>query len=294
MKEISVEDISFGYDKDNHKCPCLKNISFQIRQGETIGIFGPSGAGKTTLIFLICGLLKPDKGQIRVNGESLSGQRNAWKGFRNKIGMTFQFPDEMFFHESVSEEFLHVLNKKGFSDEKAKALACEALKWAGLDPEAFWSRHPMHLSLGQLRRLSLAIVWVQKQELLILDEPTVGLECRFKKRLLEDMIAYCREDGRMGIIASQDTNTLLSLVDYALILKDGETVLLGSGGKVLSQPDCLTSADLSLPLLADLFIKLKQSGLPGNRIWRDLDEASHDIIEWLKHMESSDESARLS
>jgi len=294
LKEISVEDISFGYDKDRHKGPCLRNISFHIRQGETIGVFGPSGAGKTTLIFLICGLLKPDKGQIRVNGESLSEQRNAWKRFRDKIGMAFQFPDEMFFHESVSEEFLSVLTKKGFSDEKAKDLACEALKWAGLDAEAFWLRYPLHLSQGQLRRLSLAIVWAQKQELLILDEPTVGLECRFKKEMIEDMIAYCRENGRMGIIAGHDTTSLLSLVDYALILRDGETVLQGTSGKILSQPDCLTSAGLSLPLPADLFIKLKQSGLCGNRIWRDIDEASHDIIEWLKHMQSDDESGRLS
>ncbi len=291
MKEISLEDISFSYDRNSkEKARCLKAISLKITQGKVLGVFGPSGAGKTTLIFLICGLLKPDHGRILIDGEALSDRKEDWKRLRSKMGVAFQFPEDMFFKESISEEFWNILGEKGYARENATRMAKQALNWAGLDADSLWSRHPLHLGYGQLRRLSLALVWAQDRDFLILDEPTVGLDCLTKKRLLKDIVHYCHQKKKLSIIACHDTSALLPLVDHGLILQGGEIVFQGTREKLLDKPECLASAGLSLPPLADLAIKLKRDGLPVNQIWKNLDQAIEGITEMIPRGNAKDES----
>jgi energy-coupling factor transport system ATP-binding protein len=282
LKTISLENVSFGYDKDtNLKNPCLKNISFSINEQNVLGIFGPSGSGKTTLIFLICGLLKPDCGRILIDGENPSKQKDTWEKLRSRMGVTFQFPEDMFFHESISEEFTEILGKKGYSREDAEHMAHKAIEWTGLDNDSIWSAHPMHLSYGQLRRLSLALVWAQDVDILILDEPTVGLDCLSKKKILGDLVCRCHQPGKLGIITSHNTSTLLPLVDYAVVLDKGEIALYDSTEKILRKWEDISSLGLSIPALAELSIKLKKAGLPINRIWQNQTQAVKDIVDMM-------------
>jgi len=278
LKEIFLDDISYSVQRHGNKIYLIRNISFKMTQGDVWGILGPSGAGKTMLILLICGLLNPDQGKILVDGLHLSEQKNGWRSFRSKMGIVFQFPEDMFFHETVAEEFLKLLEIRGYSTEDAKRLAHEALEWAGLDPHSLWSRHPLHLSHGQLRLLSLALVWGQDWDLLVLDEPTIGLDSISKQRMLKEMVHRCHHEGKMGIIASHDTDTLLPLIDHALILQEGRCLIQDTSDDILSNPASLTAIGLSIPPLAELSFKLRNSGVPVRHIWRDLDQAARDIM----------------
>jgi energy-coupling factor transport system ATP-binding protein len=282
LKTISLENVSFSYDRIKKlKNRCIRSISFRINEQNVLGIFGPSGSGKTTLIFLICGLLKPDCGRILVDGENLSEQKDAWEKLRSRMGVSFQFPEDMFFQESISEEFIEILGKKGHSREDAEHMAHRAIEWTGLAADSIWSEQPLHLSYGQLRRLSLALVWAQDWDLLILDEPTVGLDCLSKKKILGDLVCRCHKPGKLGIITSHDTSTLLPLVDHAIVLDKGEIALYDSREGILPKWESISSLGLSMPALAELSIKLKKAGLPINQIWQNQSQAIKDIVDMM-------------
>lgn len=282
IEKISLQNVSLSNARDDTKSPYfLENISLSISRGKVLGIFGPSAAGKTTLLFLICGLLKPDYGTVEVDGEDPTRQRDGWKKIREHMAVAFQFPEDMFFHESVSEEFWKILKEKGHTKKGAASLAHKALEWAGLDASSLLNRHPLYLSQGELRKMSLALVWAQDRECIIVDEPTVGLECIWKKRIIQDIIQDCHRRGKIGIIATHDTPTLLPLVDISIILDKGKIIIQGPWSEILNKPECLSSCGLSLPPLADLAIRLKNAGMQIHRIWKDLDQATEDINEWI-------------
>ncbi|MGA1842402.1 MAG: energy-coupling factor ABC transporter ATP-binding protein [bacterium] len=282
MKTISFENVSFSYNRDTKsKDQCLRDISFSIKDQNVLGVFGPSGSGKTTLIFLFCGLLKPDHGRILIDGENPWEQKDAWEKLMSRMGAAFQFPEDMFFQESVSEEFIEILKKKGHSTEDAELMAIKAIEWTGLDPGSIWHRHTMRLSYGQLRLLSLALLWAQDWDFLILDEPTVGLDCLLKEKILKDLISRCHQPGKLGIITSHDTSTLLPLVDHAIILNKGEIALYDSREGILRKWESISSLNLSIPALAELSIKLKKAGLPLSQIWQNQNQALKDILDMM-------------
>jgi energy-coupling factor transport system ATP-binding protein len=220
----------------------------------------------------------PDYGKILVDGQNPSNQKLCWEKLRSRMGVTFQFPEDMFFQESISEEFWKILGEKGHSKKDVERLSHNAMKWIGLDANNLWSKHPFHLSQGQLRQLSLALVWAQDWDLLLMDEPTVGLDCLLKGKILKDLLQRCHQHDKLCIITGHDTSTLLPLVDYGIILDKGEIVLYDTREKILQKSDCLSSVGLSMPPLADLSIKLKKNGLPINQIWKDQGQAIRDLI----------------
>jgi energy-coupling factor transport system ATP-binding protein len=282
VKSISFENVTFSYNKDTKlKDQSLRNISFSINDKNILGVFGPSGSGKTTLIFLLCGLLKPDYGRILIDGKNPLEQKVTWGKLRNRMGVAFQFPEDMFFQGYVSEEFIEILGGKGHSKEEAEHMALRAIEWTGLDAGSIWHRHTMHLSYGQLRLLNLALVWSQDWDLLILDEPTVGLDCLSKEKILKDLVCRCHQPGKLGIITSHDTATLIPLVDQALVLDKGKIVLFDSGDKILHKWENISSLNLSIPALAELSIKLKKAGLPINQIWQNQSQAIKNIVDLL-------------
>ncbi|MBN2373488.1 ATP-binding cassette domain-containing protein [bacterium] len=280
---VCLENVSLAFTGDGvEKSGFLRDISLNVNAGEIFGIFGPSASGKTSLIYSICGLLKIDRGRLLVNGEDPSRQKDGWKRFRKRLAVAFQFPEDMFFKGSIADEFWDVLKEKGLSREDAEGLAHKAMEIAGLDATFFWHVHPLRLSQGQLKMLSIALVHAQDRDCMILDEPTAGLGCLPKKRIITNISELCRSKDKICIIASHDTSTLLPVIDHGIILLDGRVVISGSRDDILCNPDCIISSGLSLPPLSDLAIRLKKAGLPICRIWTDTDQAAEDIAEIIK------------
>ncbi len=277
INEILLKNV---YIKNDEEAYSLEDISLGIKSGEVTGIFGQSGSGKTTLIYLICGLLKPEKGKILINGEDPSKQKGAWKTIRKNLGVSLQFPEDMFFQESVLDEFKRILGDKRYTKDEIQSLAINALKWAGLDKVNLLERHPLQLSQGEMRRLSLALVRAQNSSCVILDEPTVGLDPIAKKKMVKEIIQYYRQEDKIVIISSHDTPVILPLVDQIIILKKGKIITQGSWNNILGkEADSLISAGLSFPPFADLSIRLKMAGIPVKNIWKEFDQAKKDIVE---------------
>ncbi|MGA1844642.1 MAG: energy-coupling factor ABC transporter ATP-binding protein [bacterium] len=270
---LVFEDVCFDYEKGHAPC-FLEHVSLTVSRGSVLGVFGPSGSGKTTLALLAAGLLNPRCGRVLVDGYPARRQGTS-------ICMAFQIPEDMFLGDSVSDEMVGILKERGQQGEDAEQRARQAITWAGLEPEVLWARHPLHLSHGELRRLSLALVWEQDWDVLILDEPTVGLECRVKRGMMDDIVRRCHREGKVVVIAGHDTSLLLPLIDYGIVLNGGKILIQGSREELLEHHELITAAGLSLPQLADLAITLKGAGLPVERIWLDCDQASEDIAAML-------------
>ncbi|MGA1795534.1 MAG: ATP-binding cassette domain-containing protein [bacterium] len=270
---LVFEDVCFDYEND-HAPYLLEHVSLTVSAGSVLGVFGPSGSGKTTLALLAAGLLNPRCGRVLVDGYPPRRPGTS-------VCMAFQIPEDMFLRDSVCDEMVGTLQEKGQQREDAAQRARQAIVWAGLEPKALWTRHPLHLSHGELRRLSLALVWEQDWDVLILDEPTAGLECRVKRGMMEDIARRCHCEGKIVVIAGHDTPLLLPLIDYGIVLQGGKILTRGSREGLLEHHEMVTAAGLSLPPMADLAITLKDAGLPIHRIWLDCEQASEDIAAML-------------
>jgi energy-coupling factor transport system ATP-binding protein len=257
MVKIVVENLYFKYpDAEDY---ALKNISLSIGEGESIALLGENGAGKTTLAKNLNGLLKPTKGSVKIDGvdtRNLSVARIA-----RKVGFACHNPDHQFFAETVEEEVKFGLKNFGFSEEEIEKSVQEALKAFRL--EEYRHRNPFQLSGGEKKRLAIASIMVWHPELLILDEPTIGMDYAQRlniQKLLENLVL---EKGSIVVI-THDVDFAASLCERAIVLSKGEVVGDGKLRKLLSDEEIVRRASLKRPFLIELEKELGLSGIEEN------------------------------
>lgn len=268
--EYTFEHVSLSINKSGFS---LQDISFSLKQGEVLGIFGPGSSGKTSLLYLVCGVYRPDKGRIIVNGEDVI-KEDTWKRIRHRMAVAFQFREDMFSHNSILDEFKGIFGNRITSRQELESLSLKALKWAGMKKPDILYRMPFHLSQGESSRLGLALVIAKDADCMILDEPTTGIEPASGKRLMHDLVRHCHRHKKIGIILSHDTRILLPLVDKSMILSDGRVINYGIWDEILDKYGLIPSVGLPLPPIAELAIRLKKKGFPVTRIWKNHNEAS--------------------
>ncbi|MEM1557052.1 MAG: ABC transporter ATP-binding protein [Thermoproteota archaeon] len=266
MVEIVVENLFFKYpDAENY---ALKNINLSIKEGESIAILGENGAGKTTLAKNINGLLKPTQGNVKIDGvdtRNLSVAKIA-----RKIGFVCHNPDHQFFAESVEEEIKFGLRNFGFSEDETERNVNEVLKTFGL--EEYRGRSPFQLSGGEKKRLAIASIMVWHPELLILDEPTIGMD--YAQRMnIQKVLRSLVSEGRSIIIITHDVDFVANLCKRAVVLSRGEVIGDGCLRELLSNQDVIERASLRKPFLIELEEEL---GLPI--VEEDFNEISNFLI----------------
>jgi energy-coupling factor transport system ATP-binding protein len=212
----------------------LEDISLQITPGECVGIIGETGSGKTTLVQHFNGLLKPSSGKVYVEGTDLNSPRISWPDLRQRVGLVFQYPEHQLFEETVFDDISFVLRQRGiFSSEEIELRVKSACGLVGLDYEGFSNRSPFELSGGEMRRVALAGVLVQEPRLLILDEPTVGLDGAGKREILRE-IGELRRSGKTVVMISHSVEDMVDLVDRLIVLEGGKILTSGSPAEVFS------------------------------------------------------------
>jgi energy-coupling factor transport system ATP-binding protein len=212
----------------------LEDVSLQITPGECVGIIGETGSGKTTLVQHFNGLLKPSSGKVYVEGTDLSSPRISWSDLRRGVGLVFQYPEHQLFEETVFDDISFVLRQGGtFSSGEIELRVKSACRLVGLDYEGFSKRSPFELSGGEMRRVALAGVLVQEPRLLILDEPTVGLDGAGKREILRE-IGELRRSGKTVVTISHSVEDMIDLVDRLIILEGGKILTSGSPAEVFS------------------------------------------------------------
>lgn len=238
----------------------LSDVSLAISAGERVGILGPTGSGKSTFAQIIAGLLMPTAGQVRYDG-SVVHRRDA-RHLRKRIGFALQYPEDQIFERTVFREVAFAPRKLGLPDRDVRQRVDWALDRVGLSPRAYADRSPFTLSGGEMRRVGLASILSMRPEVLILDEPTAGLDPRGRRELLAVVNQFYREAEPTLVVISHDLDSIARLVDRVVILNKGRLVADGAVRSVLSDRQLLDRAGLADPAPVALLQELKAVGWP--------------------------------
>jgi len=259
----------------------LDNVNLEIRDGEIVGLIGHTGSGKSTLIQHFNGLLKPTSGSVEVQGIKVEKGVNL-RPLRQKVGLVFQYPEHQLFEETVASDVAFGLKNSGLAQEIIAQRVEQALQAVGVDFEAFKDRSPFELSGGQMRRAAIAGVLAMEPEVLILDEPTAGLDPQSRSDLLGHLRRIHKQRGITLIIVSHSMDEIAAMVDRIIVLDKGAVYAQGHPGEIFSQGQQLRQIGLDIPPLTQLMLALRARGqdLPAGVL--NLEEARAVINKWRK------------
>ncbi|MBR2967655.1 MAG: energy-coupling factor transporter ATPase [Clostridia bacterium] len=237
----------------------LDDVTFTINDGDYFGIIGHTGSGKSTLISHLNGLIKLTKGSINVNGIDL-GKKYDYKKLRSEVGMVFQYPEYQLFDETVESDVSFGPRNMGLSEDEIKDRAAWAIKLVGLNYDKIKNRSPFELSGGQMRRVALAGVLAMRPKVLVLDEPTAGLDPRGKKEIL-DLTLKIKEQGPTIIMISHNMDEIAAYCNRIAVLGAGKLEGVFSPSELFGQSEIIERLGLALPTPALIAKKLRDRGV---------------------------------
>lgn len=255
----------------------LRNVSLEIEDGELVGIIGPTGSGKSTLIQHFNGLLKPDSGKVFVDGVDLTLKDTQLRLIRQKVGMVFQYPEHQLFGETVLEDVGFGPRNIGLSDEDVIQRVREALAYVGLDFEAIKDKSPFELSGGQKRRVAIAGVLAMRPAVLVLDEPTAGLDPEGREEILAE-ISQLHNDGITVVLVTHSMEDIARLATRLIVMDRGTVALDGTPVEVFREVARLRELGLGVPEITELMHELKARGLDVRTDILTVPEAEEEII----------------
>ncbi|HHT90031.1 MAG: energy-coupling factor transporter ATPase [Bacillota bacterium] len=276
---IRLVDVFFSYLEDTPSSEAtLRDVSLEIDDGEFVGLIGPTGSGKSTLIQHFNGLLKPNSGKVYVDGVDLTLKDTQLRRIRQKVGMVFQYPEHQLFGETVLEDVGFGPRNGGLSDEEVTERVREALNYVGLDFEALKDHSPFELSGGQKRRVAIAGVLAMRPSVLILDEPTAGLDPEGREEILGEIKHLHEDRGITVILVTHSMEDVARLVDRLIVMEAGTIALDGTPVEVFGQAARLREMGLGVPQITELMHELKNRGLAVNTDIFTVDQAEEEII----------------
>lgn len=259
---IKAENINYIYGAGTaFEQYALKGVSFEIEDGQFIGLIGHTGSGKSTLIQHLNGLIRATSGTIYYNGANIYQDGYDMKGLRSKVGLVFQYPEHQLFEVDVFSDVCFGPKNQGLSKEEIEERAREALIQVGLD-EKFWTQSPFELSGGQKRRVAIAGVLAMRPEVLILDEPTAGLDPKGRDEIL-DQISELHKNRHMTIIlVSHSMEDIARYADRLMVMNHGEKMFDASPKEVFRHYKELEKIGLAAPQITYIVHRLKENGVP--------------------------------
>ena len=239
----------------------LDDVSFGVKKGRVTGIIGHTGSGKSTLVQMMNGLLKPQSGKVYYNGEDIHKDKKTLPKLRYKIGLVFQYPEYQLFEETVRRDIAYGPTNMGLSEEEVARRVEEAAEFVGLD-KALLDKSPFDLSGGQKRRVAIAGVIAMRPEILILDEPASGLDPIGRKNIFEGLLRYRDNTGAAVVIVSHSMEDMAMYAEDIVVMSQDKMILSGTRDEVFSHADLLVEHSLDIPDVARLALRLRKIGLP--------------------------------
>lgn len=256
----------------------LKNVNFEIEDGQFIGLIGHTGSGKSTLIQHLNGLLKATGGELYYNGENIYAPGYDMKKLRSKVGLVFQYPEHQLFEVDVFSDVCFGPKNQGLTKEETEARAREALELVGLD-ESFFGQSPFELSGGQKRRVAIAGVLAMHPEVLILDEPTAGLDPKGRDEILGQLERLHREKGMTIILVSHSMEDIARYADRLIVMNRGEKVFDDTPRNVFRSYKELEAIGLAAPQVTYIVQALRREGIPIDDSLITVEEARDAILD---------------
>lgn len=258
---IRIENLSYTYSpKTPYEKRALKEITFSVGEGETVGIVGATGSGKSTLIQHLNGIIKLKEGKIVVGDIDLSAKKVNLTALRRKIGMLFQYPEYQLFEDTVLKDVMFGCKNFGYKNDAAEEAALNALRAVGLDPEEMKTRSPFELSGGQKRRAAIAGVIAYEPEILILDEPTGGLDPQGKKEMLDLIRDLKKSFVKTVIMISHNMDEIAEYSDRVVVLENGALLADTTPEELFSTRE-IARIGLGLPHTANILLELRDRGV---------------------------------
>ena len=257
----------------------LRGVTLSIDAGTFVGLLGPTGSGKSTLIQHFNALLRPTSGTVRVAGIDLSQPRADVKTVRRKVGLVFQYPEHQLFEETVFDDVAYGPRNLGLAAQEIQDRVQDALRLVGVDPDAFGRRSPFSLSGGEMRRVAIAGVLAMQPQVLVLDEPAAGLDPQGKQEILGQIRTLHRERGLTVILITHSMDEAAQLVDRIVVMNGGQVAMDGPVRGIFRRADELASIGLGVPAITDLMLRLRRRGVAVRPDVLSLEEARAAILE---------------
>ena len=261
MGIIRTEDLTYVYGEGTpFRKVAIDKINIDIDEGEIVGVIGHTGSGKSTLMQHLNGLLKPTSGKVYIDGEELFADKSRLKDIRFKVGLVFQYPEYQLFEETVYKDIAFGPKNMGLGDDEIDRRVRETARLVGLGEELL-EKSPFELSGGQKRRVAIAGVMAMEPNVLILDEPTAGLDPRGRDRILGLIKEYHAEKGTTVLLVSHSMEDVAKTVSKILVLSDAKVFMYSDRSSVFARADELTSMGLTVPQVTRVFDRLRAMGI---------------------------------
>lgn len=275
---IIIDHVSYIYSKGNaYENKAISDINLKIEDGEFIGLIGHTGSGKSTLIQHLNGLLKATSGKIYYNGEDIYDNDYNMKKLRSKVGLVFQYPEHQLFEIDVFQDVCFGPKNLGLSKKEVELRAYTALKQVGLADEYFY-QSPFDLSGGEKRRAAIAGVLAMQPEVLVLDEPTAGLDPKGCEEILELIVQLRKDTNITVILVSHSMEEVAKYVNRIIVMNQGEIAYDDTPGKVFMNYRELEKIGLSAPQVTYVMNKLHDRGMPVRTTALTVEEAKEEIL----------------
>ena len=281
VMDIRFKQVGFAYQAGTpFEMRALHDVTFSVKDGSYVAIIGHTGSGKSTILQHLNALLKPTEGLVELGDktiDSTTGNKDL-KPLRKKVGIVFQFPEAQLFEETVEKDIAFGPKNFGVSEEEALKIAAEVVKTVGL-PKEVLKKSPFDLSGGQMRRVAIAGVLAMKPEVLVLDEPTAGLDPKGRLEMMEMFYKLNKEQNMTIVLVTHQMNDVSDYADHVIVIESGNVVKEGSPKEVFSDASWLLEKQLGVPTTLAFVEKLKEKGWSTDKMPLTLDELANAILE---------------
>lgn len=270
---IEIKDLSFSYDNDKF----INNLNLNIENGEMLGIMGNTGCGKSTLVQLIAGLIKPNNGQIIIDGDNITNKKFDKAILRKKLGIVFQFPEMQLFEQTVQKDIFFGLKKFRLSDEEKYKRAKDILALLNLDFDKIKDKSPLALSGGEKRKIAVAGILVCNPKYLILDEPIAGLDSDSRENFM-NLLVKLKETGITIIIISHNADYIAEYCDRVIVMDNGQIVLNDTPDNIFNDFECLQKLNIGTCSSKQIINLLDKNGISISKSAIKYDDLIKELV----------------
>lgn len=279
---LRTENLTYTYGaKTPFEKTAVNNVNIEIKKGDIIGVIGHTGSGKSTLMQMLNGLITPTGGKVYLDGKDIYANKKELRSVRFKVGLVFQYPENQLFEETVKKDIAFGPKNMGLSESEIEERILKAAQFAGLREELL-ERSPFDLSGGEKRRAAIAGVYAMDPEILILDEPTAGLDPMGREVLLSQITAYHNASENTVLLVSHNMEDIVRIADKVLVMNSGKAVMFDTTRAVFSRGNELEAMGMRLPQITKITNALRQKGIPLSEGILTVGQAFDEITEYLK------------
>ncbi|MBZ9689443.1 energy-coupling factor transporter ATPase [Clostridium estertheticum] len=281
---IKIENLTHIYmPKTPFEKKAIDDVSIEIKQGEFVALIGHTGSGKSTLIQHINGLLKPTSGSLLIDDIDITVKKAKLTNIRKKVGLVFQYPEYQLFEETIEKDIAFGPHNLGLDNDEINKRVRRAMRIVGLDYEQYKDKSPFEISGGQKRRVAIAGVVAMEPKVLILDEPTAGLDPKGRDDILSKIVELYKENDMTIILVSHSMEDVAKVANRIIVMDSGKCILDGTPAEIFKQIEILESVGLAVPQVTYLIRELRNKGFDISEDIFTIEKAKQELLKILKN-----------